>query len=417
MIEKFEDDRGILFFPIKNNRFDVKQSTISINKKNVLRGIHINNFDKYIICIKGKILDIIINFNEKDVNYLNIQYFILDPTTDKYDLFIPKNYGHMFLSLEDDSTLIYYFNDIFVDENTKHINYLDPYLNIKIPIENPIISIKDSKKNFIKPIDYIIFGGNGYIGSNIIYYLKKFNKNYIKCNLRLDNIYEIEKYINFYQPQYIINCAGLTGKPNIFWCNEHKIETIETNITFQLTLAKICNKNNIHLTVLGSGGIFDNDKFYTEYDNGNFNKNFYSESRIYLENIIKNYDNVLYLRINYPISKFTSEKNLLTKLLKYNTYESIDISISYLDNLIPILFIMIENNELGIVNFVNEGIINIVDIMNMYNNIKNYNKEIIINNNNDNSRSYAKLIIGKLKKYNPLNINDAIIDCINNYCI
>lgn len=423
-LNKFDDDRGTLFFPVKNNKFDFnfKESTISINKKNVLRGIHINNFDKYIVCIKGKVLDFIINFNEKDDSYLNVQSFILDPKTNIYDLYIPKNYGHMFVSLDDDSILVYYFCDIFTDENTKHINYLDPYLNIDInkytQLDNIIISEKDSKKNFLKSIDYVIFGSSGYIGQNITRYLNKYNKNYIICNIRLENTDEINKYIELYEPKYIINCAGLTGKPNIFWCDEHKIETIETNITYQLTLAKICREKNIHLTVLGTGDIFTSDKFYDENDVGNFNKNFYCESKIYLENIIKNYKNVLYLRINYPISDLPSDKNLLTKLIKYECIDSIEISITYLDNLIPILLKMIENNETGVVNFINDGTMNIIEILKIYNKYKNNDKNILVNDvANKKLRSFSKLTIDKLKKYNVLPVKDAIQKCVHNYII
>jgi len=34
--------------------------------------------------------------------------------------------------------------------------------------------MKDDIKNFIKPIDYIVFGANGFLGSSIVYFLKKF---------------------------------------------------------------------------------------------------------------------------------------------------------------------------------------------------------------------------------------------------
>ena len=57
---KFVDNRGTLYFPIKHN-YNFKQSTVSCNKKNVFRGIHINTFDKLVTCIQGKILDIVIN--------------------------------------------------------------------------------------------------------------------------------------------------------------------------------------------------------------------------------------------------------------------------------------------------------------------------------------------------------------------
>ena len=412
---KYSDERGSLYFPIKNNTFNVKECTISTNKVNVFRGIHINNFDKLVTCISGKILDIIINFNEKDEDYLIPKYYTLDPLTDTFQIFIPKNYGHCFLSLEENSTLVYHFSDIFSNETTKHINYLDPFLKIKLPIENPILSQKDAELNFIKPNDFLIFGHNGFLGKNIINSLENENKNYITSSLRLNEILEIEKLIKLYKPKYVINCAGLTGSPNIFWCDDHKVETIETNIIFQMTLVKICNENNVHLTTLGSGGIFKNDKFYNECDEGNYDNNFYSKTRIYLENIIKHYKNVLYLRINYPISENVSNKNLLTKLLSFNEINDVEISVTCIDELFPILINMIEKKETGICNFVNDGSIHLSEILKIYNKHSVNKKEIIISNKPVNDRSYAKLRVGLLEKYNIMNVNDAIENCVIKY--
>ena len=413
---KFIDNRGKLLFPIKNSNYIFNESTVSINNKNIFRGIHINQFDKLVTCISGKIFDIVINFNENDEDYLIPKYYNLDSNTELFQILIKKNHGHAFLSLEDNSTLVYHFNGTFSENDTLHIHYKDPFLNIEIPIDidNLILSEKDDIKNFVKPIDYIIFGGNGFLGSNIIKYLELENKNFIKSNIRLQQIDEINKLLDLVKPKYIINCAGITGTPNIFWCDNHKIETIENNITYQLTLAMICKQKNIHLTIFGSGGIFNNDRFYNEEDEGNCKDNFYSECRINLENIIKNYDNVLYLRVNYPISSIKSQKNLLTKLISYNNSESNDISITYIDNLFPILFKMIENNDIGITNFTNPGAINIIEIMNIYKNY-NLNHNFNIIKNSINKRALSKLDSNKILKYNPMNINDAINNCIENY--
>ena len=167
---------------------------------------------------------------------------------------------------------------------------------------------------------------------------------------------------------------------------------------------------------MGSGGIFNNDKIYTECETGNNCNNFYSECRIFLEQIAKNYDNILYLRINYPISDTLSDKNLLTKLLKYNTIDDCEISITYIDNLFPILFQMIENNEIGICNFTNPGQINLFDIINKYETITNTKTNIKIScNSNDNKRSLSKLKTCKIDKYNPLHIDKAINICITNF--
>uniref|UniRef100_A0A6C0KQN5 RmlD-like substrate binding domain-containing protein n=1 Tax=viral metagenome TaxID=1070528 RepID=A0A6C0KQN5_9ZZZZ len=417
---KFHDNRGTLFFINKNN-LHYKQTTISCNKKNVFRGIHINNFEKLVTCIQGKILDIIINFDESAPDYLEPKYYELDPLTELFQILVPPNYGHAFLSLEENSILVYNLAGEFSQENTKHIHFLDPYINMNflpktIDVKDLIISKNDSIVEFIKPIDYLVFGTNGFLGSNIIKILSSQNKNYVSSNLRLNEIDKIKTLIQLYKPKYIINCAGISGKPNIFWCDDNKIETIESNLTYQLTLAALCKEHNIHLTVFGSGGIFNNDKIYLEEDIGNNYNNFYGKCRILLEDIISNYNNVLYLRINYPLTSQKCNKNLLTKLLNYKTIDDCEISITYIDDLFLILIKMIENNEIGICNFTNPGQIKLTDILRKYQEISNKNLNIIVNSENiDNKRSLAKLQTCKIEKYNPLNINDAIENCIIKY--
>lgn len=427
MNQTFLDNRGKLFFPLKNEKKTFKQCTVSVNKQFVFRGIHVNNFAKMVTCIQGKVLDIVINFDDKSDDYLVPNYHYLDPNSDYFEIFIPKGYGHAFLSLEPETILVYNLECSFIDNETRHIHYLDPFINICLPSivnkDNIILSEKDNILNFVKPIDYVVFGSSGFLGSNIVSLLLKENKNFIISKLRLNEIHKITELFLLYKPKYVINCAGITGTPNIYWCDDNKTETIENNITYQLTMASICNQNNIHLTILGSGGIFKNDKMYTEMDTGNYYSNYYAECRILLENMVKHYDNVLYLRINYPISSKPSDKNLLTKLIGYNIIDSIEISVTYIDNLFPILFKMIEQNERGICNFVNPGQINLVDIINIYNNetiIKqqtNNIKNIIINNNatSNINRSFSILQSDKLSKYNPLDIRISIKDCCKKY--
>lgn len=431
MNKPYLDNRGKLFFPVKNQVF--KQCTVSINKKFVFRGIHINNFAKLVTCIQGKILDIIINFDKTAEDYLVPKYYYLDPNTDLFEILIPKGYGHAFLSLEPESILIYHLEGEFIDNETIHIHYLDPFINITLPSivnkHNLIISEKDDIKHFVKPIDYIIFGPNGFLGSNIVSLLKANDTNFITSNLRLHELDKIRELFLLYKPKYVINCAGITGNPNIFWCDNHKTETIEHNITYQLTMASICKEYNIHLTIFGSGGIFNNDgKVYGESDIGNNFTNYYGECRILLESMMKQYNNVLYLRINYPISSKSSNKNLLTKILCYKSIDNVELSITYIDNLFPILFKMIEANENGICNFTNPGYISLPDIINIYNSITGNNDSKIspvinpvinnVTNQNDiNKRSFAKLYSDKLTKYEPLDINTAIKECCKKYII
>jgi 3,5-epimerase/4-reductase len=425
MNKTYLDNRGKLFFPVKNQLQVFKQCTVSVNKQFVFRGIHINNFAKLVTCIQGKILDIIINFDKTADDYLVPKYFHLDPNTELFEILVPKGYGHAFLSLEPESILIYHLEDEFIDNETRHIHYLDPFINIILPPvvnkNNIIVSEKDDIKHFVKPIDYIVFGSNGFLGSNIVSLLQTEEKNFITSDLRLHELDKIRELLLLYKPKYIINCAGITGTPNIFWCDDHKTETIENNITYQLTMAAICKEHNIHLTIFGSGGIFNNDdKVYSESDIGNNFSNYYGECRILLETLVKQYNNVLYLRINYPISSKSSKKNLLTKLLSYKTIDTVELSLTYVDNLFPILFKMIEQNESGICNFTNPGQIKLLDIINIYNETTNSKINPLINNTNNletNKRSFARLYSDKLTKYEPLDIKSAIKDCCEKYII
>ena len=425
MNKSYLDNRGKLFFPVKNEIY--KQCTVSVNKQYVFRGIHINNFAKLVTCIQGKILDIVINFDKKADDYLIPKYYYLDPTTDLFEILVPKGYGHAFLSLETDSILVYHLEGEFSENETIHIHYLDPFINIVLPStinkNNIILSEKDDIKNFVTPIDYIVFGPNGFLGSNIVSLLKLEDKNFISSNLRLHETDKIRELFTLYKPKYVINCAGITGTPNIFWCDEHKTETIENNITYQLTMAAICKEYGIHLTIFGSGGIFNNepDRVYLETDTGNNFSNYYGECRILLENIVKHYNNVLYLRINYPISSKSSNKNLLTKLLGYKTIDNVELSLTYIDNLFPILFKMIEQNESGICNFTNPGPIKLLDIINIYNDVTKSQINPLINTNpvnlesNINKRSFAILQSDKLTKYRPLDIRSSITECCKKY--
>ena len=146
MTQKFSDDRGTLFFPIKENAYNFSQCTVSMNKKNVFRGFHVNNFDKLVTCVQGKILDIVINLDPLSSEYLIPKYYNLDPSTDFFQILVPKDHAHGFFSLKKGSILMYHFNGFFTEENTKHIYYLDPCLKLKLPIEenSVILSKKDS---------------------------------------------------------------------------------------------------------------------------------------------------------------------------------------------------------------------------------------------------------------------------------
>lgn len=354
----YKDNRGYLIFPIKNDKYmdkitqnTSKECTYSVNKKNVFRGLHINTFGKLITCILGNFIDIMVNMETFEVKYYNIK-----PGDQVY---CPANYAHGFISLEENSILSYHCEGFFGNDEGGLLNYKDPVLNIKLPVEdkNIIINEKDKNAPYLN-FEYFILGSKGYIGNHIYNELKIQGKKVLALKERMEDIKGIKRLIEFYKPNYFINAAGLTGTPNTTWCNFNKKETLMTNVINQTNILNLCNEYNIHCLLIGSGAIFkpcETPKY--GHDKGDlYNDNeYYSKCRILLEEMIRPYSNYILLRINYPISYKKHDKNLLYKLLKYENIEDISLSVTNLDSLCPLIPKMLENKETGVFNFVNNG--------------------------------------------------------------
>lgn len=385
--KKFEDSRGTLIFPIKDGKYsdskecNLKECTLSINHKNVFRGLHINSFAKIITCINGSFIDIILDPKQSNPE---VKYF---PIKQGEQVYCPAGYAHGFISLEDNSILSYYIEEAFENEVGGLLNYKDPILNIlnNIPVKEHelILNEKDLTAPYLQ-YDHFIIGAKGFIGSNIYNELINSNKKVYVLDYRLNQTESIENEIKLRNPKYLICAAGLTGTPNTKWCDTHKKETLMTNVIEQINLLNLCNKYSIHCTLIGTGCIFNYSKNeYSQIDTGNDFTNYYSESRILLEKLVKEFHNYLFLRINYPYSTKSSNvnnpKNLINKLINYEKIEMCNLSATNLDTLLPELIKYLDNNITGIVNFVNEDQINTVTLITDYYKDNNmpFNKEII----------------------------------------
>ena len=402
----FKDQRGYLIFPIKNDKYmdkctanKSKDCTYSVNKKNVFRGLHINTFGKLITCISGNFIDIMVNMKT-----LEVQYFNIKPGD---QIYCPGNFAHGFISLEENSVLSYHCEGYFGDEVGGLLNYKDPILNIKLPDyiseSDIIINEKDKNAPFLE-FDYFLLGGNGFIGSSILSELVNQNKKVHVLKERMEDLKSIKKLIEIYRPKYFINCAGLTGSPNTSWCNIHQKETLMTNVINQINILNLCNEYSVHCTLIGSGAVFKscNSPKYS-YDVGDLNddNNYYAKCRIMLEEQVKPFKNCMLLRVNYPLSfnqnSLKNNKNLVLKLLKYENIENVSLSVTNLDSMCPIIPTMIENNETGIFNFVNNGKLNMIDLYDIINRkLQIKLKKSFI----DCKRDSVELIPDKLEKYN-----------------
>ncbi len=222
---------------------------------------------------------------------------------------------------------------------------------------------------------FLIFGGkSGWIGQKLIELLRENNYTAYAAESRLENREELEKEITTLKPDYIFNAAGMTGRPNIDWCEDHKQETIRANILGALNLVDVAYLHNIPVTNFGTGCIYYYDDAhpiysgigFTEEDEPNFAKSFYSATKIILEKTILNYPNVLNLRLRMPISSDLHSRSFVTKIVNYEKVVNIPNSMSILDDLLPVAIEMTLRGLHGVYNFTNPGVLTHNEVLALY---------------------------------------------------
>ncbi|CAN0165541.1 unnamed protein product, partial [Ectocarpus sp. 13 AM-2016] len=55
------------------------------------------------------------------------------------------------------------------------------------------------------------------------------------------------------KPTHVLNAAGVTGRPNVDWCESHRPETVRANVIGTLNLADLCSSKGIHCTIYATG--------------------------------------------------------------------------------------------------------------------------------------------------------------------
>ncbi|KAJ6292853.1 hypothetical protein OIU78_024931 [Salix suchowensis] len=225
---------------------------------------------------------------------------------------------------------------------------------------------------------FLIYGRTGWIGGLLGKLCEKQGISFEYGKGRLEDRSSLLSDIQNIRPTHVFNAAGVTGRPNVDWCESHKTETIRTNVAGTLTLADVCREHNILMVNFATGCIFEYDAGhpegssigFTEEDRANFIGSFYSKTKAMVEELLREYDNVCTLRVRMPISSdLNNPRNFITKISRYNKVVNIPNSMTILDELLPLSIEMAKRNLRGIWNFTNPGVVSHNEILEMY---KNY---------------------------------------------
>lgn len=163
-LKLLEDERGFFARSFCQREFIehgldpcVAQCNISYNRaKGTLRGMHWQAQShaeaKLVRCTRGAIYDVIVDLRSDSPTFL--KWVGVELTAEnRAALFVPKEFAHGFLTLEDDTEVFYQMSEFYVPEASCGFRWNDPTFEIKWPRLVSVISDKDA---ILPDFDYAV---------------------------------------------------------------------------------------------------------------------------------------------------------------------------------------------------------------------------------------------------------------------
>ena len=103
-----------------------------------------------------------------------------------------------------------------------------------------VVPVPKSVSSPRKPsFKFLLYGRTGWIGGLLGKLCEKQGIPYEYGKGRLEDQASLLEDIQNVKPTHVFNAAGVTGRPNVDWCESHKTETIRTNVAGTLNLADV----------------------------------------------------------------------------------------------------------------------------------------------------------------------------------
>ena len=201
----------------------------------------------------------------------------------------------------------------------------------------------------------LLLGATGYIGQAFAAELRKRGKEFVSVTRSTTDYTRFGVLLQFIQntrAEFLINCAGYTGKPNVDACETVQADTLLGNALLPQTIAHACSAAGIPWGHVSSGCIYSGAKVmqsgqvrvvrdmttpefqsvlardrttiqgFSEMDEPNFTFrrppcSFYSGSKALGEEALAEADNRYTWRLRIPFDEFDTPRNYLTKLQRY----------------------------------------------------------------------------------------------------
>jgi dTDP-4-dehydrorhamnose reductase len=254
----------------------------------------------------------------------------------------------------------------------------------------------------------ILLGATGYMGKAFAAEIARRGHNLISLSRSATDYTRFDvllKFLNDSKPDFLINVAGYTGKPNVDACELAKADTLLGNTLLPQTIAHACEAARIPWGHVSSGCIYSGAKVmldghmrtekdmtqphlrklveqspasvhgFTELDTPNFSFrdgpcSFYSGTKALGEEAIIGVGQSYIWRLRIPFDEFDSPRNYLSKVQRYaKVYDNVN-SISHrLDFVRACLDTWELRAPFGIYNVTNPGFVttrHVVELVEKY---------------------------------------------------
>lgn len=242
----------------------------------------------------------------------------------------------------------------------------------------------------------LLLGASGYMGQAFAEELRRRKKEFLPLSrkqldyTRFDSLLE---FLKSKKPEFVVNSAGYTGKPNVDACEIAKADTLAGNTLLPQTIAQACAAAGIPWGHVSSGCIFSGAKVaengtvkvekdmtqsgpravsekspekihgFTETDTPNFSFrdgpcSFYSGTKALGEEAISGIGQSYIWRLRIPFDEFDNARNYLSKVQRYlKVYDNVN-SISHRADFVKACLDLWEKGApYGIYNVTNQGFV------------------------------------------------------------
>ena len=215
-----------------------------------------------------------------------------------------------------------------------------------------------------------LLGGSGYVGQAYQTLLQGKGipfKNLLRAEIDYSAPGVLTAALQADRPEFLINAAGYTGKPNVDACELHQAECLFGNAVLPGRIAEACAAAGVPWGHVSSGCIYSGTRAdgrgFTEEDPANFtfrtnHCSFYSGTKALGEEVLAGRPDLFIWRLRIPFDHRDNPRNYLTKLMRYPRLLEATNSISQLDEFAAATFACWEQRiPFGTYNVTNPGAI------------------------------------------------------------